>query len=572
MSKTNETDKIYKCAFFTSCKENTFKCTMCNKELSCTGSGYTNFKAHIIGSNKDKHGNYEELLNKYKQSILDKEKQHSLNSYYGTPTARLYFGWLEYVIGTNQPFNCCDNEIVRKFTRLDAICAKTLITYMEELQIVVQDKIAQLLPNKFGLLLDGWSTGNSNHFIGLFAVFGNMNNERQHLLLRMAQLPELSNQNAQNHRDYIIESLAIYNKNLHNILFLVGDNARVNGAIADLCGKNLIGCASHLLNLELKALFETPAIIIVIEKVSQLMQKLKNNNASGRLKRLTELKPIIKQDTRWSSTYNMLSRYDELSKYLNSRFFEKNLIDEKYFLSNDEEKDAIQLLKYLKEFQDATALLQKNDLTMLEARIILDEVINKCPTMANRLSSDAYILHNSDFTNGIVKVLQGGVITESEQNALIPFLLDNTDNINAVDVTVDDSLAARVAKKAKITISSSKLYMNLEFVPPTSNVVERFFSIAKNVYTDIRRSMSPQHLEAVLFLKMHLDKWNVPEVQTAINNRKKSKKFNNVCDILEYDDDNNIHDADNNVNDDSGITSMLDISNIDTNDISTMDT
>jgi hypothetical protein len=48
-------------------------------------------------------------------------------------------------------------------------------------------------------------------------------------------------------------------------------------------------------------------------------------------------------------------------------------------------------------------------------------------------------------------------------------------------------------------------YSSPNFVPPTSNVVERLFSNARLVPTDYRKSMTPYTFECVIFLFWNLD-------------------------------------------------------------------
>ncbi|KAG6949320.1 hypothetical protein JG688_00014672 [Phytophthora aleatoria] len=51
--------------------------------------------------------------------------------------------------------------------------------------------------------------------------------------------------------------------------------------------------------------------------------------------------------------------------------------------------------------------------------------------------------------------------------------------------------------------------MDVGFIPPTSNECERFFSAAKLVLTDLRKSMEPERLEAVMSLSINRDVYAV---------------------------------------------------------------
>ena len=59
-------------------------------------------------------------------------------------------------------------------------------------------------------------------------------------------------------------------------------------------------------------------------------------------------------------------------------------------------------------------------------------------------------------------------------------------------------------------------YRSLNHLLPTSNIVERLFSRAKLVMTDQRKSMTPYHLECVLFLRCNYFLWNPSTVDEML--------------------------------------------------------
>lgn len=58
-------------------------------------------------------------------------------------------------------------------------------------------------------------------------------------------------------------------------------------------------------------------------------------------------------------------------------------------------------------------------------------------------------------------------------------------------------------------------YELVHYIPPTSNVAERFFSQAGIVLSPLRQAMAPVQLENILFLKMNRRFWNLATVRTA---------------------------------------------------------
>jgi hypothetical protein len=55
-------------------------------------------------------------------------------------------------------------------------------------------------------------------------------------------------------------------------------------------------------------------------------------------------------------------------------------------------------------------------------------------------------------------------------------------------------------------------YIDLKWINPTSNVVERFFSLLKRVYTPHRRGMNGDNLERILFLNVNRSFWKLDEI------------------------------------------------------------
>ena len=86
-----------------------------------------------------------------------------------SPEAQKLFGWMEQVIMADLPQSWVENQYARKYTNLDVTDRKTFAKYMDLLKDEVQEKIAQELPETFGLVFDGWSF-DGDHFICIFAI------------------------------------------------------------------------------------------------------------------------------------------------------------------------------------------------------------------------------------------------------------------------------------------------------------------------------------------------------------------------------------------------------------------
>lgn len=107
--------------------------------------------------------------------------------------------------------------------------------------------------------------------------------------------------------------LSVFNRNLENLVCLIGDNVN-NRTIANQLEVPLIGCASHKLNLSVNACLNPDNELL--RKVNCLMGKLKDLKAEGKLRQMTTLKPLQMNSTRWSSIFNMIRRHFDLKDYL----------------------------------------------------------------------------------------------------------------------------------------------------------------------------------------------------------------------------------------------------------------
>jgi hypothetical protein len=145
--------------YFTKLEDNPgfWKCT-CGSVNKQAGSGYYNLFNHIKG----RHPSFMKEM-----SSNAEQKQVKLNEIFDSKTLNI-FGWLDWIIKEGLPFCFCENNSTRTYSRLKPICTNTLKKYMLAVTREVENAISQLLPDQFGIILDGWSD-DSNHFVGLFA-------------------------------------------------------------------------------------------------------------------------------------------------------------------------------------------------------------------------------------------------------------------------------------------------------------------------------------------------------------------------------------------------------------------
>lgn len=277
----------------------------CGTKRKKAGSSYQNLMQHILKDHKD----YLEIM-KTQRTILSFVDSKSQN----------VWTWLKFIILKGLPFVWCDDKDVRDFSKAKSITVKTFKKYMCSLTKIVEMEISKLLPEKFGLMIDGWSDG-PRHFFAIFAC----TYKQESFLLSFSPPIEAGDLSALSLQGLISFALSIYGKTLQNVSFFVGDNCSVNRKLSRDTGNScifqnieipLVGCASHRLNLAVKEYLEPyePQL----SKVDNLMKKLKTIKYAALLEKKTELRPVSRNVTRWSSTYNMLKRYFEIKDYLPS--------------------------------------------------------------------------------------------------------------------------------------------------------------------------------------------------------------------------------------------------------------
>jgi hypothetical protein len=197
--------------------------------------------------------------------------------------------------------------------------------------------------------------------------------------------------------------------------------------------------------------------------------------------------------------------------------------DDKFIPLASEERRITELATAMKSFDVVTKELQgENGVTLAKVRLWFDLTIKHFPSCQSQLASDARIVSHPSFENAIVKVLnkKEHELSEAEANSISCFLLpreptdsegDEEEQGGAAQLSLLDEI--RLTKKQRVEPSNRESnYVNLAWIPATSNVVERLFSRLKLVFSTRRKSLSPAHLEMVLMLSFNKALWNMVDV------------------------------------------------------------
>ncbi|KAJ8561568.1 hypothetical protein ON010_g8112 [Phytophthora cinnamomi] len=238
-----------------------------------------------------------------------------------------------------------------------------------------------------------------------------------------------------------------------------------------------------------------------LELVQTLMVKLRTLRQSAKVRRQTHLRPIIRQHTRWSSTFAMLHRFFEMLPFLDSD--DEELVD---VLPSAAAKRRLRaLLEELKNVESVSKALQGEGVNMLDVRVWFDGLIASKPSYSRYL--------------GCVRVLkrQAKRLTRAEKAALEPFLAaGQSEGEPDAENEAEASFVERLQKRRRLE-DQQPGYELLSSIPPppTSNVVERVFSVARAAFGLQRHSMQLYTLEMLLFLRQNSGYWDARTVENA---------------------------------------------------------
>ncbi|POM64318.1 Hypothetical protein PHPALM_20172 [Phytophthora palmivora] len=165
-------------------------------------------------------------------------------------------------------------------------------------------------------------------------------------------------------------------------------------------------------------------------------------------------------------------------------------------------------------------ILQGDGLTLLDARDLFDGLLEIRPGMSKYLgtsSSQHPALTAVRSGSGQGDCGKIGFLTAKEAADLEPFrFMDgDRDNSGAVRSAESEGFADRFLKQRK-TVAETPRYKLLSVIPPTSNTVERLFSVARAVLRHEWHRLTPMTLEMILFLKVNGSFWNVATVDTCL--------------------------------------------------------
>ncbi len=231
----------------------------------------------------------------------------------------------------------------------------------------------------------------------------------------------------------------------------------------------------------------------------------------------TSLRPVKRNKTRWLGVINMFARYERLRPNIDDANPEVAEL-----LPTAAQRNVIRRhTTAMSDFKSVTESLQREDATIGESQILFRSLIDTYLNFDfnSYISTEASIVHSRAFEDAIISIQSGSEheMLSSEEAAVRRLKMPNTDRRDEDDDS-NLSFAERILKRQRIQQSNRSAYIDTRFLLPTSNPVERLFSMSKRIFSDKRRRLLPRTLEALLFLKQNRILWNMALVSVVVNN------------------------------------------------------
>ncbi|KAH9110423.1 hypothetical protein AeMF1_014773 [Aphanomyces euteiches] len=139
------------------------------------------------------------------------------------------------------------------------------------------------------------------------------------------------------------------------------------------------------------------------------------------------------------------------------------------------------------------------------------------PSLKNYIGPNAKIIADPAFESALFKLETGTTLSSVEREAARR-LRRNWDLRAAID------LDNEIKKRAPSRVNTIQMYEDERWIPPTSVIVERFFSGVKCMIGYLRKSMDTTTLEVIMYLKLNWDLVSLGNVLQAIKLSKATEK------------------------------------------------
>ena len=257
-------------------------------------------------------------------------------------------------------------------------------------------------------------------------------------------------------------------------------------------------------------------------KLDVLVSKLRTTKYSAKLRKRTALVPVARQETRWTSTQEMVSCYFKIKHFIEEIATGDEVLTELILTPAANFAVKASFDDVMSSIHECTKLLQRRNqpLNLADVRTLFDAIIVKHDIFSgSQINSTHSIVHSPDFENGIVKIINNEEVsmTSSEKKACKMFRIEEEPVAALVDVNMAGKIDfTALLKKRKLDIAKKATNIDLNFIPTGSVDVESLFSTAKYIATDHRARLLPITLEMLMFLKHNRRFWSLHEIHEAL--------------------------------------------------------
>ena len=251
---------------------------------------------------------------------------------------------------------------------------------------------------------------------------------------------------------------------------------------------------------------------------------------AAQLRELTSYCAVRENDTRWSSTFEMVQRFLRIQTQLSGVVELLSLLPnhlEIAYLTNAFES--------LKKFDSVTLMLQREGMSFVESREIFDLFLKDFPAFAYYIGEDALIVENELFEKAVMRIARSLPLSEEQEALVVSLIKEESPPVeepveatsstskehgahnNEDEISYSEELQQKLKQqRTEVQAEKAKSYINLDALPGTSVNCERLFSAAKFILSDTRKRTSPKLFEALLLLKVNRNYWNIYSVGKAM--------------------------------------------------------
>ena len=509
-----------------------------------------------------------------------------------SPEALKIKAWIDLVVKCDLPLTVCENMIFREHVKVDGISRKTLRKYLIKLSDIVGLKIRDII-GPGNCIADGWSCNGVHyvgviHSWPTITPSGNIVNKKA--LLSLAPLISETEFSAENHAESFEAVYSLYGSMQDLVVCFTLDNTNTNPKTTRLLNKPMIGAYCHRLNLASKCWLRDAfdkSLTKQLEVINAVMVRASSLKVRGRLKEHTPYLPEMRNQTRWTGACGMAFKYDAMYDALGStgsfsRLTDDDAVEVDVDEVQDNDKDGKKTyinkkkkvkpvlmasseytafkrtrLPPLKMLKNWFLVIQNDELNLMQARFQQASehhlLKGHSDEFHERLSHDHKLVVAPYFESAVTKIIAKATedFTDEEKEAARVLLKskwpllyptekrrrrrrnsEDDDEEEEEDETGSPTKFLRNLNKertSKDDSMTSRYLTNLEWIQPTTVLVERLFSKCRHVFTYDRQRLLPRLFEAIIFLKSNQQYWNsklVQEMMSGLWDERLGREYN----------------------------------------------